>query len=107
MKWLLPEPNDPLRNAPRLTPVVIASADEPKRTVERLYQRRRDHIIVDRDSDPRRVDAVREPQHVVLGPGGSGMSRTSLSSSLTPHLPCVRGLSRLLPDAPAPQAAKR
>ncbi len=29
MKWLLPEPNEPLRNAPRLTPVVIASATSP------------------------------------------------------------------------------
>ena len=29
MKWLLPEPNEPLRNAPRLTPVVMASATRP------------------------------------------------------------------------------
>ena len=29
MKWLLPEPNEPVRNAPRLTPVVMASATRP------------------------------------------------------------------------------
>ena len=29
MKWLLPEPNDPARNAPRLTPDVSASATSP------------------------------------------------------------------------------
>jgi hypothetical protein len=30
MKWLLPEPNDPVRNAPRLTPEPMASATSPK-----------------------------------------------------------------------------
>ena len=29
MKWLLPDPNDPARNAPRLTPEVIDSATRP------------------------------------------------------------------------------
>ena len=29
MKWLLPDPNDPVRNAPRLTPDVIDSATSP------------------------------------------------------------------------------
>ena len=29
MKWLLPDPNDPARNAPRLTPDVSASATSP------------------------------------------------------------------------------
>ena len=29
MKWLLPEPNEPARNAPRLTPEVSASATSP------------------------------------------------------------------------------
>ena len=32
MKWLLPDPNDPVRNAPRLTPDVIASATRPRAT---------------------------------------------------------------------------
>ena len=69
MKWLLPDPNDPARNAPRLTPDVIDSATRPERGVERLGQRGRHHVLVHGAGDHGRLDAVGQPQHIILGAG--------------------------------------
>ena len=72
MKWLLPDPNEPLRNAPRLTPVVIASATSPSASSNASHKRRRDHVLVDRSRNPRLLDTIRQPQHIVLSPCGLG-----------------------------------
>jgi hypothetical protein len=80
MKWLLPQPNEPDRNAPRLTPDVSASATRPSArsnasanagvTTYSASVRHR-HVI----------DAVGQPQDVVLRPACPD-PRTSLSSTL-------------------------
>ena len=79
MKWLLPEPNDPARNAPRLTRRQRLGDQSERRQTP--AERRRDHILVDRAGDSARLDAVGQPQHVILGTRLHGMSSTSRTNN--------------------------
>ena len=67
MKWLLPDPNDPVRKAPRLTPGRHRLRDQAQGDVEGLGQRGRHDVLVDGAGHRRVLDAVRQPQHVILG----------------------------------------
>ena len=67
MKWLLPEPNDPARNAPRLTPDVSASAISPSAASNASASAGVTTYSFNRAGDLVRLDAVRQPQHVILG----------------------------------------
>ena len=58
MKWLLPEPNEPVRNAPRLIPVRQRVGDQAERVVERIGQAGGDDVLVEGPLEPGSADTL-------------------------------------------------
>ena len=66
MKWLLPEPNDPDRNAARLWSSRTRRGYQTQRLVERLGEGVGDDVLGDGAGQPAAAHALGQAQHVVF-----------------------------------------